>query len=202
MKTTRWEGKVQAQVQLLQQEGCLEQLNLLLEECLEQLPALPVLLDRAPPSRSLEQVALALLPQLHLLQHLEALVPKQVKLVDSSDQNQRPLERLQQPLLPLHLGLGQQQPSQAACLASQPSLLEQLHRHLVPPSQLHLPLELRRQARALEVLVLLPPSQQPPLASLETSLLNPHLVLAHLRLQQHLGLVAALGRLLLQVKCK
>jgi hypothetical protein len=108
------------------------------------------------------------------------------------------LERLQQPLLPLHLALGRQQPSQAACLASQPSLLEQLHRHLVPPSQLHLPLELRRQARALEVLVLLLPSQQPPLASLETSLLNPHLVLAHLRLQQHLGLVAALGRLLPQ----
>lgn len=203
MKTTRWEGKVQAQVQLLQQEGCLEQPNLLLGECLEQRPAPPVLLGRAPPtSHSLEPVALALLPQLHLLQHLEALVPKQVKLVDSSDQNQRPLERLQQPLLPLHLALGRQQPSQAACLASQPSLLEQLHRHLVPPSQLHLPLELRRQARALEVLVLLLPSQQPPLASLETSLLNPHLVLAHLRLQQHLGLVAALGRRLPQVKCK
>ena len=130
MKTTRWEGKVQVQAQLLQQEECLEQPNLLLGECLEQLPAPPVLLGRAhPTSHSLEPVALALLPQLHPLQHLEALVPKQVKLVDSSDQNQQPLERLQQPLLPLHLALGRQQPgSRISCDPGRRTPEEPLHR--------------------------------------------------------------------------
>jgi hypothetical protein len=142
-------------------------------------------------------VALALLPQLLLLQHLEALAPKQVKLVDSLDQNQQPLEHLQQPLPPLHLVLERlQQPRQEACLASQPNLLGQLHRHLALPSQLPLPSELRRQALPLEVLVLLLPSQQPPLASLEIRLLNPHLDLEeHLLLQPHLGLEALGPRL-------
>ena len=197
MKTTRWEGKVLVQVQLLLQEECLERPNLQLGECLGQLQALPVLLGRAHlTSHSSEPVALVLLPQLHLLQHLEALVPKQVKLVDSSEQSQQPLERLQQPLLPLHLALGRQPPRQGACLGSLPSLLEQLHRHLAPPSQLTLRSELPRQAQALEVLVLLLPSQQPLLASLEASLLNPHLDLAHLLLHQRLGLVVLEPRLL------
>ena len=200
MRTTRWEGRVQVQVQLLLQEECLEQPNLRLEACLEQLPALPARLGRVHlTSHSLEPVALVLLPQLQLLQLLEALEPKQVKLADSLERNRQPLEHLLQPLLPLRLALGRQQLRQVACLASQPSLLEQLRQLLEPPNLLPLGSELRLQAQDLEASVLPLPSQQLPLASLEISLQNPHLDLAPLPQLQLLGLVV-LEPLLPQVK--
>ena len=197
----RSEGKVQVQVRPQLQEECLEQPNLLLGECLEQLPAQPVHLARAHlTNHSLELVVLELLPRLQLLQLLEALVLRQVKLVDSLEPNQPVLEHLQQPLLPLHLALDHQQPKQAACLASQPSRLEQLHQPLEQP-RLPLGSELRPpQAQALEALVLPQPSQPPPLASLEvnqpTNLLSG---LAHLLQPQRLVLVVVLEPHLPQV---
>ena len=57
----RSEGKVQVQVRPQLQEECLEQPNLLLGECLEQLPAQPVHLARAHlTNHSLELVVLEL----------------------------------------------------------------------------------------------------------------------------------------------